>query len=126
MEPEPLPLPKVAPEPVRVAAVPAAEPKKKPPEPVVRRVEPPRPPSVEEPEANESPRWVARFPDLRVQAVRWHPDSARREVQLLVDATRVVAAREGDIIIGVAVHRIDPGAVELRVGETSRLLRVGQ
>jgi hypothetical protein len=71
--------------------------------------------------------WEERFPDLRLEAVRWHPDSTRREVRLLVDATRSVFAREGDVVVGgVAVHRIDPGAVELRLGDSSRLLRIGQ
>ncbi len=61
-----------------------------------------------------------------LEAVRRHPDSTRREARLLVDSTRSVSAREGDVIVGVAVYRIEPGAVELRLGDTIRLIRVGQ
>jgi hypothetical protein len=134
-EPEPVPAGAAQPEPV-TARQPQPEPVK-PPEPVARtEPEPVRVAAVEREPAREpvpdsgsvvsGDPWAVRFPDLRLEAVRWHPDSSRREARLLVDSTRSVAAREGDVIVGVAVHRIDPGAVELRLGETVRLIRIGQ
>lgn len=112
--PPPRPLPRAPerkPEPTRVAALP-----------------PPEPPPERRPAGRivESDPWEVSFPDLRLEAVRWHPDAARREARLLVDDTRSVAAREGDVIVGVAIQRIDPGAVELRLGNTTRLIRIGQ
>ena len=65
------------------------------------------------------------FPDLSVERVQWHPDPERREARILLGATRPVDAREGDIIAGVSVHRIDPGAVEMRIGKLSRLFPIG-
>lgn len=112
------PQPVAEPEPVRVAAVtppPREEPAR---EPVVAK---PDPGSYPDPDL-----FTVRFPDLRLEAVRWHPDSTRREARLLVDSTRSVSAREGDVIVGVAVHRIDPGAVELHLGDTVRLIYIGQ
>ncbi len=60
---------------------------------------------------------AAGFPDLSVQRVRWHPQPERREALILLDEMRPIDAREGDIISGVVVHRIDPGSVEFRLGD---------
>ncbi len=57
------------------------------------------------------------FPDLSVHQVRWHPEPSRREALILLDDMRPFDAREGDIIAGVVVHRIDPGSVEFRLGD---------
>jgi hypothetical protein len=57
------------------------------------------------------------FPDLSVHQVRWHPEPSRREALVLLDDMRPFDAREGDIIAGVVVHRIDPGSVEFRLGD---------
>jgi len=70
--------------------------------------------------------WRVSFPDLALQSVRWHPNPARREARLLIEQSRTVDAQEGDIVIGVSVHRIDPGAVELRMGGERRRIIVGQ
>lgn len=118
VEPPSEPQPVAEPESVRVAAVarPPGE-------------EPAREPAVTKPDPGSYPDpdlFTARFPDLRLEAVRWHPDSARREVRLLIDSMRSVSAQEGDVISGVAVYRIDPGAVELHLGDTVRLIRIGQ
>jgi hypothetical protein len=43
----------------------------------------------------------------------------------MVDNRRPVDVREGDIVAGVAVRRIDPGAVELTVGTSRMLVRIG-
>jgi hypothetical protein len=66
------------------------------------------------------------FPEVSLEAVRWHPDAGRREARLMVDNRRPVDVREGDIVAGVAVRRIDPGAVELTVGTSRMLVRIGE
>lgn len=66
------------------------------------------------------------FPALSLQSVRWHPEPDRRQARILLDDTRPVDAQEGDIIAGVAVHRIDPGAVELRMGGRVQRIKVGK
>jgi len=66
------------------------------------------------------------FPRLTVEQVRWHPAPERRVARILLEDTRPVEAYEGDIIAGVAIHRIDPGAVELRLGDASRRIAIGQ
>lgn len=66
------------------------------------------------------------FPKLSLETVRWHPDSERRTARMLLDDTRPIDAREGDIVGGVEVYRIDPGAVELRIGDARRRLAIGQ
>ena len=66
------------------------------------------------------------FPDLSVEAVRWHPEPERRVARILLDGTRPVEAREGDIVAGVAIQRIDPGAVEVRLGDLRARLKPGQ
>jgi hypothetical protein len=70
--------------------------------------------------------WHVSFPDLTLESVRWHPNAARREARLLIEQSRTVDAQEGDIVVGVSVHRIDPGAVELRMGGQRRRIVVGQ
>ena len=55
------------------------------------------------------------FPGVVVDSVRWHPDAGRRIVTLAVGRTGQLDAREGDVIAGVLVYRIDPGSVELRM-----------
>jgi len=92
--------------------------------------QPPKPAEPPEPEpskALDAP--LARdlpFPEVSLEAVRWHPDAERREARLMVDNRRPVDVREGDIIAGVAVRRIDPGAVELTVGASRMLVRIGE
>ncbi len=65
------------------------------------------------------------FPDLSVETVRWHPEPERRVARILLDGTRPIEAREGDIIAGVAIQRIDPGAVEMRLGDIRARLKPG-
>ena len=59
---------------------------------------------------------------VAVESVRWHPDPKRREVTLVVDGSREVDAREGDVISGMLIHRIDPGTIEIHEGNRERLL----
>jgi len=140
-EPEPVRVAAVEPDPAPPAprftakpALPSPAPRRDPPArvtPTARR-EPERPqarvvgPRIDSPSAPGHPEWPTGFPKLELESVRWHPDASRREARLLLDATRSIDAREGDIVQGVAVHRIDPGAVELRAGDVTRLLRIGQ
>ena len=63
------------------------------------------------------------FPDVHVESIRWHPLAERRAASLRFDQQNVADAHEGDIVGGVLVYRIEPGAVELRVGSTSRVVR---
>ncbi len=65
------------------------------------------------------------FPELALESVRWHPDPSRRVANLVVDRARGITVREGDIVRGALIHRIDPGAVELRVGTAKKLLQMG-
>lgn len=65
------------------------------------------------------------FPRVRVDWIRWHPVAARREAVLLVSDLPEIVAREGDIVAGLLVYRINPDAVELRVGSESKLTRLG-
>ena len=66
------------------------------------------------------------FPDVRVDRIRWHPDPARRIAYLRVSGRPELVAYEGDIVAGLRVQRIDPDGVELEVGSTRRLLRLGR
>ncbi len=66
---------------------------------------------------------VTPFPPVRVESIRWHPISERRVATLRFEQQNVADAHEGDIVGGVLVYRIDPGAVEIRVGSTSRVIR---
>ena len=67
----------------------------------------------------------ADFPALELSSVRWHPDPSRRTASMVVDGVRRVSVREGDIVQGAMVHRIDPGAIELRVGTARERLQLG-
>ena len=62
---------------------------------------------------------------MRVESIRWHPLAERRAASLRFAQQNVADAHEGDIVGGVLVYRIEPGAVELRVGSTSRVVRPG-
>jgi hypothetical protein len=65
------------------------------------------------------------FPDVRVESIRWHPVAARRVAGLHFEQQDVPEAREGDIVAGVLVYRINPGSVELRVGSAQRTVSPG-
>ncbi len=65
------------------------------------------------------------FPDVQVVSIRWHPSPERRVANLRFERQNAPEAHEGDIIAGVLVHRIDPGAVELRVGSARRTVSPG-
>lgn len=65
------------------------------------------------------------FPDVAVESIRWHPIPERRVASLRFERQNVPEAHEGDIVAGVQVHRIDPGAVELRVGSAKRTVSPG-
>lgn len=66
------------------------------------------------------------FPTLEVEAVRWHPDPERRTALLLLDNARPVEAREGDIVGGLEIEKIEPGAIEVRMGKLIRRIQIGQ
>jgi hypothetical protein len=119
----------------KAAAAPKAKPKPKPAPAKAARKTPP-PPEVTrevvrgEPSLDDAPAMNAApssppvpFPVVRVESIRWHPVSARRVVSLKFEQENATDAHEGDIVAGVLVYRIDPGAVELRVGSTSRVIR---
>lgn len=59
-------------------------------------------------------------PPIRVGHIRWHPDPERREVSLELEDVRIPNAREGDIVSGVLVRRIDPDSVEIQIGSARR------
>ncbi len=65
------------------------------------------------------------FPEVRVESIRWHPTPERRVASLQFERQSAPEAREGDIVAGVLVYRIDPGAVELRVGSAQRTVAPG-
>jgi hypothetical protein len=62
------------------------------------------------------------FPTVTVSRVRWHPDPERRIAWIELEQAGPLEAREGDIVAGVMVRRIDPGAVEVQVGGSKRLI----
>ena len=66
------------------------------------------------------------FPELSLELVSWHPLPERRSARIRLDGTRPIDAREGDIIAGVAIERIDPGAIQVRMGDALRLIQLGQ
>lgn len=80
---------------------------------------------VAESEADEVTGLIG-FPELTVEVVRWHPDPDRRRARILLDGTRPVEARQGDIVAGVAIDRIDPGGVELRMGSSRKHVQIGR
>jgi len=100
------------------AAKPAAKPKPK------AAAPPPETASREpEPDSDAANDALAVFPAVRVESIRWHPLPERRAASLRFDQQNAADAHEGDIVGGVLVYRIEPGAVELRVGSTSRVVR---
>ena len=119
--PRPAAAPAVAPPPKPVAK-PKAAPKAKPAPPPARR--PPPPPDSRSDAAADALAPTA-FPEVRVESIRWHPLAERRAASLRFAQQNVADAHEGDIVGGVLVFRIEPGAVELRVGSTSRVVRPG-
>ena len=56
------------------------------------------------------------FPPFELQSVRWHPDPERRSAELLLDGARTLIVHEGESVLDVQVHRIEPDAIELRRG----------
>ncbi len=83
------------------------------------------PADTQQPGAGEPSPVFTYFPELALESVRWHPDPSRRVANLVVDRGRGITVREGDIVRGVLIHRIDPGTVELRVGTAKKLLQMG-
>ncbi len=65
------------------------------------------------------------LPEVRVESIRWHPIAERRVASLHFERQVAPEAREGDIVGGVLVYRIDPGSVELRVGSAQRTVTPG-
>jgi hypothetical protein len=91
----------------------------------VTRVQTVAPRSGERPEAGDEPLVITPdFPDLVLESVRWHPDPSRRRATMVVDQARNLAVREGDIVQGALIQRIDPGTVELRVGMARKRLQL--
>jgi hypothetical protein len=132
------PLPAPAPEAVALAPVapmPAAEPPAPAPVPAAAvppaAVAPSRPVQRQKPVQPKKPAEEAlddpiAFPELSVTKVSWHPDPKRRQAMVRVDGSAPQDAREGDLIDGVLLTRIAPGEVEFRVGERSRVVRLGK
>jgi hypothetical protein len=87
-----------------------------------------RPPAAAQPSPLPSPAAEPRptvvgpapSPPIRVDHIRWHPDPARREVSLELEDVRIPNAREGDIVSGVLVRRIDPDSVEIQIGSARK------
>ncbi|MEE8314022.1 MAG: hypothetical protein V3R91_06850 [Myxococcota bacterium] len=65
------------------------------------------------------------FPEVRVDQIRWHPEAARREASLRISDAAPVVIREGDIVAGLLVYRIEPAAIELRFGSQRKLAGLG-
>ena len=64
------------------------------------------------------------FPKLEVASIRWHPDPERREAIVIYEGAREVEAREGDIVAGIAIKRIDPSADEFGMGASRKRIRI--
>jgi hypothetical protein len=91
----------------------------------VTRVQTVAPRSGERPEAGDEPLVITPdFPDLVLESVRWHPDPSRRQAKMIVDQARNLVVREGDIVQGALIDRIDPGTVQLRVGMARKRLQL--
>jgi len=113
-----------APPPPAPTATPKPSAPPKPREPIARK--------DAEPELRAAPRAAdvpaatrSAFPDVRVESIRWHPVAERRVASLRFELQDAPEAREGDIVAGVLVYRIDPGSVELRVGSAQRTVLPG-
>ncbi len=65
------------------------------------------------------------FPEIEVRSVRWHPDAERRVAWVDLPQVGPLEIHEGDIVSGVLVLRIDPGAVELQLGSAQRRVTLG-
>jgi hypothetical protein len=68
---------------------------------------------------------VGDFPDVTLNSVRWHPDAERRVAEVDLPQVGPLEIHEGDIVSGVLVVRIDPGAIELQVGSAHRRVTIG-
>jgi hypothetical protein len=60
------------------------------------------------------------FPSLSISRIRWHPDPDRRTAVVERPGGIELEIREGDIVDGVLVRRIEPSALEFSVGSTRR------
>lgn len=74
--------------------------------------------------ARAAPLPAQPFPEVRIDRVRWHPEAERRLVWLEIDRAGPFEAREGDILAGAMIRRIDPGAVEIQIGSLRRRVPV--
>jgi hypothetical protein len=123
VEETPPPAPVAKPAPTsrpKAAAKPKAEPKPK----AAAAKSAPAPKPKPAPEQPSTPSAVA-FPTVSVERIRWHPIPERRVASLRFEQQNAPEAHEGDIVAGVLVYRIDPGAVELRIGDAQRIVRPG-
>jgi hypothetical protein len=64
------------------------------------------------------------FPTVVVESVRWHPSADRRVARMHVDLAGPLDVREGDMIAGVLIEKIRPGAVQIRVGGRTRIFPI--
>ncbi len=64
------------------------------------------------------------FPDILVESVRWHPQPSRRVARIQLQHAGPLELREGDIVAGALVRRIDPAAIEVQVGETRKRVAI--
>jgi len=65
------------------------------------------------------------FPEITVANVVWHPEADRRRASVTIDQTPLADAREGDILKGIEVEKIEPGAVEFKLGSELKTVRIG-
>jgi len=118
--------PAAKPSPAQTATASAAAPKATS-KPKAKPVSPPpeseRRARAPEPEPDDASTAPVPFPDVKVESIRWHPLAERRAASLRFEQQNARDAHEGDIVGGVLVYRIEPGAVELRVGSTTRVVR---
>ena len=125
------PAPMIAAEPVPVAPEPAtaAEPVPTTPAPVIA-AEPvpvtPEPATAAEP-VPMVPQPVTTAAPSRAEVVnlRWHPSAERRLVRIRIDDSGPYDLHEGDVIAGVLIYRIHPASVEVREGNQTKMLTLG-
>jgi len=65
------------------------------------------------------------FPEVRVESVTWHPDRSRRRTTISIDGVRSEDLREGDLMDGLFIDRIEPGSVDVRVGTDLKRVSLG-
>ena len=65
------------------------------------------------------------FPEIRVESVTWHPDRSRRRTTLSIDGVRSQDLREGDLMDGLFIDRIEPGSVDVRIGTDLKRVSLG-